>query len=85
MGNRSSAEGFRKGGVMKKQYKIIRNRAKCKKCGDVIESTYRWNFVTCRCGAVSVDGGWDYLSRCGNSKDRVELSKVQRVKEVKDE
>ena len=45
-------------------YIIIRNRIHCKRCGDVIESKSRHDFVTCRCGACSVDGGHDYLHRC---------------------
>ena len=37
-----------------------RNRAKCKLCGDVIESKHRHDFVTCKCKAIFVDGGSDY-------------------------
>lgn len=48
---------------------IIHNRGRCKLCGDIIESTYRHAFVTCRCGACSVDGGHDYLRRCLASPD----------------
>ena len=33
-------------------------------CGDEIESKHRHDFVTCKCGACSVDGGHDYLRRC---------------------
>lgn len=43
--------------------KIIRNSAKCAKCGDEIESTYRHDFRYCKCGAIFVDGGHDYLRR----------------------
>lgn len=43
--------------------KIIRNRAKCLLCGDMIESKGRHDFVTCSCGSLSVDGGKWYLSR----------------------
>ena len=43
--------------------KIKRNAAKCGECGDEIESKYRHDFVTCKCGAISVDGGLDYLRR----------------------
>lgn len=46
--------------------KIIHNRCKCKKCGDVIESTYRHDFVSCRCGAIHTDGGHDYICRGGD-------------------
>ncbi len=41
--------------------KILHNRAKCKKCGDVIESMYRHDFVRCKCGAIFVDGGHEYF------------------------
>ena len=40
--------------------KILVNKIKCKKCGDVIESTHHYDFKTCQCGAVSVDGGKTY-------------------------
>lgn len=51
--------------------KIVRNRIKCKKCGEIIESTSRHDFKFCKCGAVAVDGGKDYLRRVG--KDYEEL------------
>jgi len=35
----------------------MRNRAKCKLCKDVIESTHGHDYVTCNCGEISVDGG----------------------------
>lgn len=40
---------------------IIRNAARCKKCDTVIESKYRHDFVSCKCGAIFVDGGKDYV------------------------
>ena len=46
-----------------KERHIKRNAAKCLKCGEVIESRYRHDFVTCSCGALSVDGGKDYIRR----------------------
>lgn len=42
---------------------ILRNAAECARCGDVIESKHRHDFVTCKCGAISVDGGKAYLKR----------------------
>ena len=45
---------------------IIRNSIKCKSCLDEIVSEYRHDFVTCKCGKVSVDGGKDYLRRVGD-------------------
>ena len=51
---------------------------KCRHCGDMIESTYRHDLVTCSCGCCSVDGGHDYLRRgFMNSKDDYEeLSEI---------
>ena len=43
---------------------IIKNAIRCNICGDEIESTHRHDFVTCKCGAYSVDGGHDYLRHC---------------------
>ena len=48
---------------------ILRNSARCKRCQDEIESKYRHDFVSCKCGAISVDGGKAYLKRCGNPED----------------
>lgn len=35
-------------------------RIRCLGCGDIVQSMYRHNFVTCSCEATSVDGGTDY-------------------------
>lgn len=56
---------------------IIKNAIQCKKCGDIIESTNVHDFVTCSCGACSVDGGHDYLRRCGNLEDMIDLSVIE--------
>ena len=45
--------------------KLIRNRCKCKKCGDIIESKSVHDYVRCKCGAISTDGGLDYIHRSG--------------------
>ena len=59
--------------------RIIRNRIKCNLCGDVIESTYCHDFVMCKCGKVAVDGGKDYLKRCGDSGNYTEMSEVEKI------
>ena len=41
---------------------------KCKKCGDVIQSKSRHDFVECKCGNF-VDGGDDYLRMGGVMSD----------------
>lgn len=48
---------------------MLKNIAKCKKCGDIIESKHRHDFVQCRCGAIFVDGGQDYIRRGGDQFD----------------
>jgi len=42
---------------------IVRNQAKCKLCGDLIESKHVHDFVECSCGEIFVDGGGDYFRR----------------------
>lgn len=49
--------------------KIIRNAIRCNVCGEEIESRHVHDFVTCRCGACSVDGGREYLRRCFRERD----------------
>lgn len=44
--------------------KIKINKIRCKRCGDVIESKTAHDFKFCKCGAVAVDGGKEYLRRC---------------------
>lgn len=62
--------------------KIIRNAARCKLCGDVIESTYQHDYVMCSCGACAVDGGHAYLRRSAKDFSLLEdLSVVEQEEE----
>ncbi|MBQ6477535.1 MAG: hypothetical protein IJI43_03785 [Bacilli bacterium] len=65
------------------EYKIISNKIQCKKCGDIIESFYTHDFKSCKCGAVAVDGGKDYLRRVGNLEEIIELSVVEKKHKTK--
>ena len=59
---------------------IIKNAIKCKLCGEVIESTERHQYVTCKCGACAVDGGHDYLRRSFKNKDcYIDLSETTEI------
>jgi hypothetical protein len=49
---------------------IIQNAVTCLGCGDFIFSKHRHDFVTCTCGAISVDGGQEYLRRVGSAVTR---------------
>lgn len=58
--------------------KIIKNKAQCRLCGDVIESTHRHDFKMCSCGEISVDGGTDYISRSYKNRENIiELSEFE--------
>lgn len=52
--------------------RILRNRAKCLVCGEILESKCRHDFKTCNCGNLSVDGGKDYIRRCVKNVDKFE-------------
>ena len=47
--------------------KIKSNKLQCMTCMEIIESKHRHDFVTCKCGNFSVDGGLDYLKRSAKS------------------
>ena len=56
--------------------RIIRNAAKCKLCGDVLESTLVSDFLECACGAMVIGGGKTRLSRAGDMLSIEELSET---------
>jgi hypothetical protein len=58
--------------------KIILNMARCNSCQNIVISASVHDFRTCKCGAISVDGGREYLKRCGNISNIVELSVMER-------
>lgn len=55
--------------------KKLRNRARCKHCGDVVESIHRRDWVSCSCfhGGYNrgffLDGGQEYMRFGGNWDD----------------
>lgn len=59
--------------------KIIHNKIRCKKCGEIIESFSVHDFKFCGCGACAVDGGHDYLRRCGNIEDWEDLTETEVI------
>jgi hypothetical protein len=63
--------------VQQKESKLVRNAARCLKCGDVIESKHRHDFQKCRCGAIAVDGGLSYVRRLGWPEQMEELSEYR--------
>lgn len=61
--------------------KIIHNMMRCNRCGDEIESTSRHDFKWCSCHSVAVDGGHDYLKRCGDLSDWTDISVIEHEPE----
>ena len=53
---------------------IIENTVICLSCGDKIVSKHRHDFVTCTCGAISIDGGQEYLRRVGDFTNAIDFS-----------
>ena len=57
---------------------ITRNAAKCTVCGDEIDSKHRHDFVSCSCGAISIDGGKDYIKwSVANLSDIINLCEAR--------
>ena len=52
----------------------VTNKRQCLKCGETIYSLYRHDFVKCKCGAIAIDGGFDYCRIIGD---------IRSVKNVK--
>ena len=55
---------------------VPRNRWRCRHCGDIIWSKYRHDYVTCHCGRISTDGGYDYVHQRGKPSDFERLPEV---------
>lgn len=44
----------------------------------IIEGIFVQDFKFCKCRAVVVDSGYDYLKICGNREDWEELSEIEK-------
>lgn len=54
---------------------ILQNKAQCLICMDIIESTHRHDYKSCKCGNLAVDGGFNYIRRTFKDKNKIkELS-----------
>lgn len=68
-----------------RRYRIIRNSAKCRLCGDVLVSTKEHGYVTCSCGEISIDGGSRYLKRSArNPLNLIDMSELEYEDENED-
>lgn len=62
---------------LKPEPRIIRNRIRCRRCDDTIESHSQHDFRSCSCGAVFVDGGHSYQRIGGEPEDWENLSEYR--------
>lgn len=46
---------------------VVLNKGYCPKCKDQLVSHHRHDYVTCRCGASSLDGGTEYIRWLGDT------------------
>lgn len=73
--------------------KLIKNKAQCKNCLEIIESTYRHDWVCCSCyrnelgnSGIFIDGGVDdYCRRGGNLDNFINKSEYKETDEFEDE
>jgi len=62
-----------------KMKKLLSNKARCKICHSIAESTARHHLCFCSCGAIFVDGGTSYLRRGGDISAIEDLSEWVEV------
>lgn len=48
---------------------ILLNQIKCKNCKDIIISHHTYDYKTCKCGGINIDGGKEYIRRGFKQKD----------------
>lgn len=59
--------------------RIIRNAARCKLCGDILESKRVHGLVECGRGAIAIEGGRRRLRRSGDILAIEELSETVKI------
>lgn len=64
---------------------IAVNRVYCKKCKDTPISHHGHDFTSCKCGAIAVDGGPNYLRRVGDLNCYIEFSEYDYRERIVDE
>lgn len=67
----------------------MRNRAKCRLCGEIIESFAVGDYITCKCGEIGVHGGpikfecavrsdWGNFVRIDDNDKEIEIKVVEK-------
>ena len=69
----------------------MKNRAKCKLCGSIIESFHNTDFVICKCGEIAVHGGdalkciandWSNFLRIDDAGNEIIVTVKDNVKPI---
>jgi len=66
--------------------KLEKNQRQCPYCKEVLTSTSNYDLKTCKCGHLTIDGGWDNLRIITNeisSKPPTEGSQSDEVDKPK--
>lgn len=61
------------------------NRICCTICGDIIDSNWGWDYRRCFCDNSAVDGGRNYLRRCGEPGTIMDLSEYYLQSEFEED
>ena len=62
--------------------KLIHNKIRCLKCGDIIESLHVHDCRWCKCGNIAIDGELDYQKICFYENNSFEfLSEYEEIEE----
>lgn len=72
----------------------MKNRAKCKLCNEILESFHEFDYVTCKCGEISISGGdirlecsaknWNHFLRVDDDGNEI-IVRVDGEKSKKDD
>ncbi len=73
----------------------MRNRAKCKKCQEIIESFHLHDYVECKCKEISISGGnfdlycsakdWNNFLRIDEKENEIPIKIIENPTEKKEE
>jgi tRNA(Ile2) C34 agmatinyltransferase TiaS len=58
--------------MKKKELVIVRNSARCRLCGDEVESKSINDWKECSCGEIFVSGGKEYFRRGARDPNNIE-------------
>ena len=64
---------------MTREWRLVRNSAQCRVCKQVLVSRHRHDFVSCKCGAIFIDGGNEYFRAGGSLENLIDLCEYEEI------